>query len=159
MKRSVLYLFSIGAALALTACGKGDPEAVLLQAEAYVAEGNYDDALKFCNSLADTTKTHLTPSQLCRTAIIYGRISEQNDNPREMVSATECLQRATAINADSVTAFLNSATVDDKAMLYLIRNVNRAIIDPSEIIEEPSDEYLHSDQEVDFEEEVVVDIQ
>ncbi|MCC8118713.1 MAG: hypothetical protein LIP09_08215 [Bacteroidales bacterium] len=141
MKRPLPYILTIGAALSLGACSHGDPEAVLRQAEAYVAEGNYDGARDYCKSLTDTTRVTLTPSQLCRTAIVYARISELDDAPREMVNATECLERAMNINADSVTAFTNQAEIDDKAMLYLIRNVNRAITDPNDIVEETGDEY------------------
>lgn len=124
--------------LALVSCAKPDPETIILQAQELVSQGNYDAAREFCRSLTDTAQMQLSPSQLCRTAILYVRISELDDSPREMVNATECLERATTLNPDSVTAFVEAADVDDKATISLIRNVNRAITDPAALLDTDS---------------------
>ncbi|MCC8114052.1 MAG: hypothetical protein LIP03_08695 [Bacteroidales bacterium] len=128
------YFIALICALGLCSCSEGTPNQLLDQAEAAVSDGDFNEARICCKALSDSTRYTLTPSQLCREAIIYAHISEWGDNPDDMAAATRCYDKALAESPDSVEAFAATLDVENLATLNMIHNVRQALGAPTEML-------------------------
>lgn len=124
------HIVVAAALLALAACGSRDANHALADAEASIAMGDTAMARLYCSELADTSASTMTPSQLCRQAIVYARLSELADSPADMGAAVECYERALQINVDSVNDFVSKLDIGDLAYVAVILNVARALREP-----------------------------
>lgn len=116
--------------MATAACGGRLPADALDSAEASIALGDTSMARKYCMELADTSAMALTPSQLCRQAIVYARLAEMADSPDDMGAAVECYERALRINVDSVNQFVSTLDVGELAYVSVILSVAKALHQP-----------------------------
>lgn len=136
-------------ALALCSCSDGTPSQILQQAEKAVTDGNFQEARLCCKSLDDSVRYHLTPSELCREAIIYAYLSEWEDNPNDMAAATKCYDKAMEISPDSVQAFASTLDIVSLATLNVIHNVGQAINSPADMMHELYEEGDENDEAID----------
>lgn len=126
--------------MALAACAGHDANQSLSNAEASIAAGDTAMARRYCFEMADTSSANLTPSQLCRQAIVYARLSELADNPADMGAAVECYERAVKMNPDSVADFVANLDLSDRAYISEIQSVVRALHEPEGSISEYENE-------------------
>lgn len=123
-------MIAAASALALAACGARDANHALTDAETSIAMGDTAMARKYCAELSDSAASSLTPSQLCRQAIVYARLAEMADSPADMGAAVECYERALQINPDSVNDFVSKLDIGDMAYVSVILNVAKALHEP-----------------------------
>lgn len=117
-------------AAAAAACSGRDAVHTLSDAETSIALGDTALARKYVGELADTSATALTPSMLCRQAIVYARLSEMADNPDDMGAAVECYERALQMSVDSVNEFVSTLDVGELAYVSVILSVAKALHEP-----------------------------
>lgn len=139
----ILLMWLLGAAL--TSCGPVDAEQTLQQAENELNFGNVEQAASSCDLLADSTATTLSPTQLCRVAIMYAKISDLSEKQDYMASAAKCLDRAMEMDVDSIDHYIESLNIEDQSYVRVIREVTQAINSPCDISRdvdyEETDEY------------------
>lgn len=137
------------------ACTSMDTESVILQAESDIQTGKADLAASGCDMLTDSTENTLTFTQMCRVAIIYAKISEMTDDHHYMVTATECLDRAADMvaDSDSLESYIVSLDLENQNVVNSIREVSQALKYPQEVGNrdyEESDEYADPLQNPDY---------
>lgn len=137
--RNSLYIISIILFAALAAsCSGSAPDDTIARAEAAVASGDYASARCIEPLASDTT---LTPSQLCRIALIYMHMSE-SDKQRyddDVTVATQCYMRALHISSDSVETFWQSMPMSELPAMNTLNELACAITSPVDISETAAD--------------------
>lgn len=111
-------------ALLLPACADtaADP---LTRAENAVADKDFELAQTIADSITyGKSFTNLSTTDLCRTALVYAKISENRDMDVNMGAAALCMRRAGELNADSVDIFVQSLSVEDQAVIYMPRKLS-----------------------------------
>lgn len=110
-------------AVILHACHENyaDP---LSRAEAAVADSDYELAQTIADSIIGGDNfTRLGTTQLCRTALVYARLSEQRERDANMGAAALCMRRASELNVDSVEIFVQQLDVDGRAAIDMPRKL------------------------------------
>lgn len=105
--------------VALPSCiSRTDTEGDLVLAESAMHEGRYAEAADICRDiLQETDSTAVTVNQMCRIAVVYATAADNDcDNELNMARAADCFRRAAAVNADSVSIFLNSLSVEEQSI-------------------------------------------
>ena len=103
----------------MTSCVGGlDTESDLVLAESAMHEGRYDEAAEICRDiLQKPDSATITIKQMCRIAVVYATAADNDcDNELNMARAADCFRRAAAVNVDSVSAFLNSLSVEEQSI-------------------------------------------
>lgn len=121
--KNIFAIFALFAIAAMAACSRPDPSQLIDQAEEAMANNDTATARACCAELSDQALTSLTPSLLCRQALVYARLAENGDEMQDMASAAQCMQRALTISADSVSAFYRQLDVDCRAQLELVKAI------------------------------------
>lgn len=119
------------AAALLSACGSrggADLEKQLRAAELSLQAFDFDEARAVTEAI--DTSYHMLPSQLCREALIYARLSEACDSPDDMNIALRCYGEAFDENPDSVEAFAASLNVADRPYFSMLSELHHAIKHP-----------------------------
>lgn len=97
-------------------------------AEEAVEMGDFHGGAKICTDIVAKTDTaDLTVRQLCRLAMIYAAVADNDvDNDANMAAAVHCFNRAYARNADSANMFVETLPIDlqgtARVALQLVRN-------------------------------------
>lgn len=137
--RKSLYIVSIILLAALAAsCTGSTSDDTIARAEAAVASGDYASA-RCIEPLASDSA--LTPSQLCRIALIYMHLSE-SDKQRyddDVTIATQCYMRALHISSDSVDNFWKSMPMSEMPAMNTLNELACAITTPVDISETAAD--------------------
>lgn len=123
-------------------CAKVDAEETLQVAESDLLHGNIDGAVNSCRLLADSTETSLSPTQLCRVAIMYAKISDRTENQDYMASAAECYDRALEMDesSDSLSQYIENLNVDDRSYVHVISEMAHAMNTPIDYLQNADDE-------------------
>lgn len=121
-------------------CISADPESTLLQAENDLLEGDLEQAASSCDMLSDSAKTDLSPTQLCRVALLYAKISERIDQADYMAAAARCYDRAVGMSNDSIESYIESLNIEDQSYVRVIREVSRTLSEPIDVSREFEDE-------------------
>ena len=139
--------FKIGAlalaAAALHACGSragADVEKQLREAELSLQAFDFDEARAVTEAIDSAYQ--MLPSQLCREALIYARLSEACESPDDMNIALRCYDKALEENADSVEAFADALSMGDRAYFSMLSELYHAIKHP--VPPTPLDEMMDS---------------
>lgn len=135
-----LSFLLIAAALIVGGCMLSDPEATLLQAESDLLEGDIEHAASSCDMLSDSANTDLSPTQLCRVALLYAKISEKVEDSDYMAAAAKCFDRAIGMSNDSIESYIESLNIEDQSYVRVIREVCRTLNDPIDVSREFEDE-------------------
>lgn len=115
------YLFLTALALLAVACTKPQPSALIDQAELALANDDAEAARSCCDELSQMEGVTLTPSVLCRQALVYAQLADGNDELQDMAAATKCLDQALSISVDSVNEFYESIDIEQRAQLNLVK--------------------------------------
>lgn len=88
-----------------------------------------DDEPELAQQLADslvsgTGFNKLYTTQLCRTALLYSKLSEKREQDANMAMAALCMRAASERGADSVQIFIDGLSVDDKALIDMPRKLS-----------------------------------
>lgn len=137
---NLLVLIMITAALAFGGCISADPESTLLQAENDLQYGDVESAVSSCDLLCDSANTSLSPTQLCRVALLYAKISEKIEDSDYMAAAAKCFDRAIGMSNDSIESYIESLNVEDQSYVRVIREVSRTLNTPVDMTREFEDE-------------------
>ena len=133
----------------LGSCGSPTPTDAISDAEASVASGDFNRARVVQHLISDTTAMQkLTPSQLCRVALIYMHLAENQKThfDEDVAVATECYMRALYINSDSVAAFRENMPVSELPAMNTLNELACAITTPVNISDSiPSDFHYHEE--------------
>lgn len=121
MKNLLTTIAILALTLAMGACAKSAPAQLVEQAEMALANDDIEGARACCNELSDMTDAAISPSLLCRQALVYAQLAENGDDSQDMAAAAQCLDKAFAISADSVADFYLSVDVECKAQLELVK--------------------------------------
>lgn len=125
--RSLAVVF-LAALLCGCGAGRRDPESVLRQAELSLQAFDFDEARALTQVLDSSAA--MTPSQLCREALIYSRLAEACDSPDDMNTALRCYDKALSENADSVRDFTESLDIDNRASFSMLAEIHHALNNP-----------------------------
>lgn len=136
----LLILMTITAMLSLSCCTYADPESTLLQAESDLQLGDLERAASSCDQLCDSAATELSPTQLCRVALIYAKISEKCEQADYMAAAAKCFDKAIGICNDSIESYIESLNIEDQSYVRVIREVSRTLNTPVDMSREFEDE-------------------
>lgn len=126
-------------ALALAACsGSGAQQSQVAEAQTDFDAGNYSRAQTTCDHImADSVEFEkLDVGQLCTLAELYIRLdSARTDTPASVAEPNEamaarCLNRARAIDADSVDMFISTRPRDRASRLAVINIVSTYLAIP-----------------------------
>lgn len=150
MRYLISYIIIALASLAIAACGHSDgpqiskAEATLLKAEQCAAEGDSNMAFEYAISLTDSSEYDLLPSQLCRQALVFYRISNDGEDVERLVAALTCYERALTSDPDSVEAFVNALDPNDRACMRFVHDLNMRLNHPQDYseYEEDDDEFV-----------------
>ena len=124
------YWFIAFITLLMASCATSHDEA-LARAEDCIDAGDYAQARSLCYNLSDSTAMSvMTPSMLCRQAIIYARLSEACDNPDDIAVAAECYALAMEISPDSVAAYEAALDLDGLRHMNLVRGIKQGHENP-----------------------------
>ena len=157
MKTLIQYLkyafLCVVAAVFASACGSRGPENVsqgLDDAERDVEGGLYARAAEICDALTQSADTvHFTWRDYCRAANIYAVAYDHDiDTEASMASATRCIERARALNADSVEIYLASLSPVDAAPLNtVIQTLDALNTDLSNLGDHEEEDAVHEHDE------------
>lgn len=117
--RRLLLPIIIIISVTLPSCVGGiDTESDLTLAESAMHDGRYGEAAEICRDiLQKADSTAFTVNQMCRIAVVYATAADNDcDNELNMARAADCFRRAAAVNADSVSIFLNSLSVEEQSI-------------------------------------------
>ena len=129
------YWFIALITLMMASCSTS-PDEALARAEDCLEAGDYAQARSLCYNLSDSiAMSVMTPSRLCRQAVIYARLSEACDNPDDMAIAAECYSRAMESSPDSVAAYVATLDLDGLAHMNMVREINQALENPCDYSE------------------------
>ena len=134
---SLLFITTL---LIVGGCISADPESTLVQAENDLLEGDIEQAASSCDILSDSTNTDLSPTQLCRVALLYAKISEKIDQADYMAAAAKCFDRAVGMSNDSIESYIESLNIEDQSYVRVIREVSRTLNEPIDVSREFEDE-------------------
>lgn len=110
-------------AIILQACDRyyADP---LTRAENALEHKDYELAQTIADSIISGQNfTRLGTTQLCRTALVYAKLSEQREQDANMGAEALCMRRASELDSDSVELFVQQLNVDDQAAIYMPRKL------------------------------------
>ncbi len=148
MHKIFLSFILIFAAL-MVGCSSQSPSDAISDAEASLASGDFKRARSVEHLISDSTSAQkLTPSELCRIALIYMHLAENNKAhfDEDVAVATECYLRAMNENADSVAAFSERMPVADLPAMHTLNELACAISSPVNLSDTTSEDY-HLDHE------------
>lgn len=128
------------ASLAFLRCISPDPESTLLQAENDLQYGDVESVVSSCDLLCDSANTSLSPTQLCRVALLYAKISEKMEDSDYMAAAAKCFDRAIGMSNDSIESYIESLNIEDQSYVRVIREVSRTLSAPVDMTREFEDE-------------------
>ena len=83
---------------------------VLTDAESLIERGEYGRAVELCNSVTNgADSASMSWRNYCRAAAIYGIAYDHDiDTEASMAAAAKCIERARALQPDSIASFINS---------------------------------------------------
>lgn len=127
-----MKIYSIISILLLTllapACSDNaaDP---LTRAENAISDKDYELAQSIADSIISGKNFNtLRTSDLCRTALVFARLSEQREQDINMGAAALCMRRASELNIDSVELFIQSLDVNDRAAIDMPRKLGNVTL-------------------------------
>lgn len=148
----------------LSACGDGDRELIIAQAEEAIADNQPLLAQESCDSLLSQAKSLnvFSVNDLCRLSILYMKLSEINRDKEEVnvSAATRCYRQALKNNADSVREYVRQVPMEDVRHIELLRNLVQRLDNPTEIADdedESEEEFYESEEGID--ENVAAEVQ
>ncbi len=135
-------------ALMAAACG-GSPSAsrTVDDAAALIERGDFKGAHRKAEAvMADSAALNsLTVSQLCRLAVVFVRLSNQ-ETPSETdandAMAARCLSRARAVAPDSVAQFIGSLTGEMAGRIIVLDQVGTFLTTPRDSLTDTPDDSL-----------------
>lgn len=148
--RTIYLIVLLCVSALLWGCGSQSAADSISDAEASVAAGDFKRARAVQHLVSDTIAIKdLTPSQLCRIALIYMHLAENQKThyDEDVAVATECYMRALSMDADSITAFRDNMPVSDLPALHTLNELACAITNPVNISDS-----IPSDLNIDHEE-------
>lgn len=121
MKNFLTITAAFALTFAMVACSDPAPVQLVEQAEIALANDDIEGARSCCKELSDMADASVTPSLLCRQALVYAQLAEHGDDLQDMAAAALCLEKAFALSPDSVADFYLSIDVECKAQLELVK--------------------------------------
>ncbi|MCX4258686.1 MAG: hypothetical protein OSJ34_03070 [Muribaculaceae bacterium] len=121
-------------AVAMAACGRQNPDALLASADDAISISDYRSAQNLCDNLSDIVRTDtlsLQPSQYCRLAFIYMTLAEHQSAATataedNIAAASAMFINALRISPDSVQKFLNGLAPEDIGHAELLLHLSEA---------------------------------
>lgn len=110
-------------ALLASSCNEDSADPIT-RAENAVSDKDYDLAQTIADSIIGGKNfTSLGTTQLCRTALVYARLSEHREQDANMGAAALCMRRASELNIDSVEIFVQQLEMPDQAIIDMPRKL------------------------------------
>ena len=109
------------AALLLAACA-GTPAAERIgAAEMRLEAGDLDAARRGAeHAIAAHDTAHLTAGELCRLALVYATVGDDNSgNEADVAMAARCIRRALAKDSAAVDSFIHAMPVEQRPLMTL----------------------------------------
>lgn len=127
-------------AVLATSCG-GNASDRLSLAESEFEAGRYESAQSLTDELvngddADTVNV----GRLCRLFLLSARLAEHQDEESNLATAIRCMQSAMRRDSDSVAAFIEALTAEDRTRSVLVSQLMRAAGHPADSIIIEADE-------------------
>ncbi len=139
MKKSLTIILIFFCASIAVSCGSRTVGAdVIDRAEHAMARGEHSAAQRCADSLvlAETDMlSALSPSQLCRLALIYKKLADNALTNEDVNTATalRIYKMAFSRSADSVIVFRRSLTLDDAAAFEVLSSLNAVADTPVDL--------------------------
>ena len=144
--KKAYFIFLILCSLAIYACSTQTTGAdAINRAESAINAGEHTLAQQCADSLLHDhgdKLSMLTPSQLCRLALVYKKLADNTLSSEDANTATalNLYKMAFSINADSVIVFRRSLTLDDAAAFEVLSSLQAMADYPADLeAEEPTD--------------------
>ena len=148
MKPLFYWLFLCFCVLAISSCRKNaDTQSVMDKAEQALDNGNIADAVKLCDKATESPDAEsLSWKDFCRAATIYA-VAYDHDymTDASMASALGCLDRARALEPDSVEAYIAYLPQNKSAALYTVSHTLDGLYSDHTNISDHEDEYYDQD--------------
>lgn len=113
--------------LILGACSDGDSDKLALAEEEYDA-GRFESAKKLAEELSSDARIDTTDvRRLCRLSILSVKLAEQFDEQSNLANAMRCMQTAISRNPDTVEAFIESLTIEDRTRSAMISQLMQSM--------------------------------
>lgn len=140
MRRILQPLITI-LAIYVSACA-GSADDKLSLAESEYESGRYETAQSLADELisgenADTVSV----GRLCRLYLLCAKLAEHQDEGSNLAAATRCMQTAMQRDSDSVAAFIETLTIEDRTRTALVTSLMRAAEFPADSIAVISEPY------------------
>lgn len=125
-------------------------QSALEEAEQAAMSGNYEEALSLCDGVTQDDETgHITWRDYCRAAVVYAAAYDHDyATEASMASAARCLERARALQPDSVESFIASlAPAQNAEMHTVIQTLDALYTDHSTLGDHEEDDMHEHTQE------------
>lgn len=140
MRRLHLSLIALCAIMPV-ACTDSSSDRLDL-AESEFEAGRYESAQSLTDELVNGQNTDtVSVGRLCRLSLLSAKLAEHNDEESNLATATRCMQSATKRDSDSVAAFIETLTIEDRTRTALVSQLMRAADHPADSILIEADEH------------------
>ena len=126
--------------LGMAGCGSHTTEEIdrsLDAADAYLSDGNLDDARKTADAVYGTDSARMTSRQMVRLSLLYMQLSDRSDDPTTVGQAINCHRMAYKANADSAAMLYSTLPVDLDPYGMMLGDIVKQLNSPRDI---PADE-------------------
>lgn len=130
MKKTLSFILILFCAAMAASCGSRTVGAdVIDRAEHAIIQGDHTAAQRCADSLVlaeNDMLSSLSPSQLCRLALVYKKLADNTITNEDVNTATalRIYKMAFTLSADSVIIFRRSLTLDDAAAFEVLSSLN-----------------------------------
>lgn len=116
------FIFSL---LVLGACsGSNNADDAISVAEQAYSDGEFDRVQAICDSIVNGDGcSRLSANDLCRTSLLYMKLSEIREQEFNTASAMTCLGAAMSKDSTAVDNFIAGRQGDDQSMLIMVRTL------------------------------------
>ena len=110
----------------------------LAEADAALADGNYERAQDMANEMLEIAMTAdsdaVGETESAHLGLLFMKLSEKQHE--DVADATQCIRRAFRLSGDSLKAFFASLPLEDTPRFVLLRRIGLSIDNPVEQISE-----------------------
>lgn len=112
----------------------------LAEADAALADGNYERAQDMANEMLEIAMTAdsdaVGETESAHLGLLFMKLSEKQHEDENVADATQCIRRAFRFSGDSLKAFFASLPLEDTPRFVLLRRIGLSIDNPVEQISE-----------------------
>lgn len=116
----------------------------LAEADAALADGNYERAQDMANEMLEIAMTAdsdaVGETESAHLGLLFMKLSEKQHEDENVADATQCIRRAFRLSGDSLKAFFASLPLEDTPRFVLLRRIGLSIDNPVEQISETDSE-------------------